>query len=388
MYRKKNVPLFAIILTLLIFTLVDGASARKIGGKKGLIYERLPRASDIPTPFVFEYKYPFATSGEALDAVKAWNEVSMPENNAKLDEWVAQYEAVLAKAKGPAGPPDGRYNMVLGPYWHPTKLKYCIAWYDTKGSSTTQYPQYELPAPPEFDVEPYEKAISAYDYTMSDGLTKTDWSYLKCVLCYFSPIKNKRGAAMKAQDNEKKLAKMRDEGYVTVTEAQSDLAFTADGFAYFKGLVEKLADFRAANIAIATEKGAITGAEAKTLNDANDKIKAAFLEQLDALKAGPGKAKKTGFFGKMMGKQEEGDPLDWSSHGPKFLLGDFDQFKVDKKGSALSDPPYLRVLESVPVPDMSLDRYFFDPTSGAEAREYHKVQVLCKYLDLDIKFRY
>lgn len=385
MRRKRNVPSFAIILTLLILTLAASASARKIGGAKGLIYERLPRATEIPTPFVLNYEYPYATSAEALAAITNWNDVIMPEYNAQLDEWKAKYEVVLAKATGPAGPPDKRLHKVLGPCWHPTEKKYCIGWLDGRGTPTTRYPEYELPAPPEFDVEPYEKAISAYDYMMSDGLTKNDWAYLKLVLCYFSPIKNKRGAALEAQGNEEKLVKIRKAGYITVTEAQSDLAFTDEGFAYFKGLVEKLAEFRAANIAIATEKGAITATEAKTLTDANDKIKAAFLEQLDALKAGGGKAKKGAVFGKLLGKKEEGDPLDWSSDGPKFLLADFDQFKVDKKGKGLSDPPYRRVLGSIPVPDMSLDRYFFDPSSGAEAQPYHKMQALRQYLGLDIE---
>jgi hypothetical protein len=367
MCRKKNATLFAIILTLLIFTLVGGASARKFGGKAGLIYERLPRASDIPTPFVLEYEYPFATSGEALEAIKGWTEVTFPEYVAKLDEWKAEYEAVLAKAQATVGAPDGDRHAVLGPCWDPTELKYCIAWYDKDGFPD-RYPQYELPAPPEFDVEPYEEAISAYCYMMSDGLSQTDWAYLKLVLCWFDPIRNKQGGSMTTQGNEKKLAKMRDKGYVTVTDAQSDLAFTPDGFEHFKGLVEKLADFRAANIANATEKGAITGAEAKKLNEANDKIKSAFLKQLDALNAG---AVIT---------------VDWTIHGPDFLMGDFAEFEVDKE-SGLSDPPYRRVLESVTGPNMSLDRYFFDPSSGGDAQPYRKVEVLCNYLGLDIKTR-
>ncbi len=366
MHRKRNVRPLAIILTLLIFMLASSALARKVGGKAGLIYERLPRAEDIPTPFVLEYEYSFATSGEALEAVNAWNEVTFPEYVAKLDEWKAGYEAVLAKAQATVGAADGDRHFVLGPCWDPTELKYCIAWY-SKDGFPERYPEYELPAPPEFDVEPYEKAISAYCYMMSDGLSQTDWAYLKLVLCWFEPIKKMQGGSMTTQGNEKKLAKMRDKGYVTVTDAQSDLAFTPDGFEHFKGLVEKLADFRAANIANAAKNGAITEAEANKLNQANNKIKSAFLKQLDALKGG-------------------GSGQDWTIHGPDFLMGDFAEFEVDKE-SELSNPPYRRVLESVPGVNPLLDSYFFDPKSGAEAKPYHKAEVLCRYLRLDIKPR-
>jgi hypothetical protein len=346
--------------------LAGSAPARKVGGKAGLIYERLPRAEDIPTAFVLDYEYPFATSGEALEAVNTWNEVTFKEYVAKLDEWKVGYEAVLAKAEGTVGAADGSKHFVLGPCWDPTELKYCVAWY-SKDGFPERYPQYELPAPPEFDVEPYEKAISAYCYMMSDGLSQTDWAYLKLVLCWFEPIKKKQGGSMETQGNEEKLAKMRDKGYVTVTDAQSDLAFTPDGFEHFKGLVGKLADFRAANIANAKANGAITEAEAKKLTAANDKIKSAFLKQLDALKGG-------------------GSGQDWTIHGPGFLLGDFAEFEVDKE-SELSNPPYRRVLASVPIPIKNLDTYFYDPKTGAEAKPYHKAAVLCSYLGLDIKPR-
>jgi hypothetical protein len=367
MHRKKNMSLLAIILTVLIFSLVGSAFARKVGGKAGLIYERLPKADDIPTPFVLQYEYPFATSGAALEAVKGWNEVTFPEYVTRLDEWKAEYEAVLAKAQTTAGAADGDRHAVLGPYWHPTEMKYCIGWYDKDGYSVDQYPEYEVPAPPEFDVVPYDKAISAYCYMKSDGLSQTDWAYLKLVLCWFAPIKSNRGGAIEAQGNEKKLAKIRDKGYVTVTDALTDLAFTPDGFKHFKGLVEKLADFRAANIAVAAKKGTITGAEAGKLKTANDKIKTAFLKQLDALNAGA-----------------EGEDLDWSNHGPAFLKADFDEFEVDKE-SDLSNPPYRRVLESVTGPNPLLDSYFYDPKTGAEAKPYHKVEVLCSYLGIEVK---
>lgn len=365
MHQRRSVRLLAIVLTLLIFTLAGGAFARKVGGKAGLIYERLPRASDIPTPIVLQYEYSFATSGEALEAIKGWSEVTFPEYVAKLDEWKAEYEAVLAKAQATAGAPDGDRHAVLGPYWHPTEMKYCIGWYDKDGYPVDQYPEYEVPAPPEFDVVPYDKAISAYCYMKSDGLSQTDWAYLKLVLCWFEPIKKKQGGSMETQGNEKKLAKIRDKGYVTVTDAQSDLAFTPDGFEHFKGLVGKLADFRAANIAIAKAKGTITEAEANKLTAANDKIKTAFLKQLDALKGG-------------------GSGQDWTIHGPDFLMGDFAEFEVDKE-SELSNPPYRRVLESVPGPNPLLDSYFYDPRTGAEAKPYHKAEVLCNYLGLDVK---
>jgi hypothetical protein len=128
-----------------------------------------------------------------------------------------------------------------------------------------------------------------------------------------------------------------------------------------------LADFRAANIAVAAKKGTITGAEAGKLKTANDKIKTAFLKQLDALNAGA-----------------EGEDLDWSNHGPAFLKADFDEFEVDKE-SDLSNPPYRRVLESVTGPNPLLDSYFYDPKTGAEAKPYHKVEVLCSYLGIEVK---